>query len=370
MKELIALDIEPGQKFVDELSKAWDDNDAVLPIDQRLPPEAKRKLVEQLKPTQIVTTNDRQVLRDGKPVEPDDALVVATSGSTGVAKGVVLTMSAVNASARASSHALDVRSDDHWYSCLPLAHVGGLSVVTRSLLMGTQLTVAPKFDPHETVRVSHECTLISLVPTALQRIDPRLFRAILLGGSKPPEYRPKNVIATYGLTETGSGVVYDGRPLPGVEIKIVEKEILIRSPMNMRCYRDGSSSIDDEGWLHTDDIGALNSDGLLQVLGRRGDVINTGSEKVWPDSVETAITSLFESGQFAIVGLPDREWGERVVLVTTRTDISLAQVKDLVLQTLPNYCVPKEVHVLDHIPTTAIGKVRRSEIRNRLSANR
>jgi len=370
MQSLVALDIEPSQQFVDELSKAWDEGDAVLPIDQRLPGEAKRRLIDELKPTHIVTANDRQKLQGGVNVEPKDALVVATSGSTGAPKGVVLTQDSVFASAQASSLALDVTFDDHWYSCLPLAHVGGLSVVTRSLLMGTQLTVASKFDADEVDRHSHLCTLISLVPTALQRIDPRKFRAILLGGSQPPMVRPKNVIATYGLTETGSGIVYDGHPLHGVEIKIDEnEEILVRSPMNMRCYRDGTTSIDSDGWLHTGDIGSYSNGGILTVQGRRGDVIVTGSEKVWPQAVEIAIASLFEPQQFAVIGVPDAEWGERVVVVTTKTDVSLGQVKDLVLQTLPNYCVPKSVQVVESIPLTAIGKIRRSELRQQLSTS-
>ena len=172
------------------------------------------------------------------------------------------------------------------------------------------------------------------------------------------------------MSETGSGIVYEGRPLNGVEIQISdEDEILVRSPMNMRCYRDGSSSIDSDGWLHTGDIGSLSDEGILSVQGRRGDVIVTGSEKVWPETVESAIASLFEPDQFAIIGLPDPEWGERVVLVTTRTDVSLEQVKDLLLRTLPNYCVPKSIHIIDSIPQTAIGKIRRSEIRQYLSTN-
>jgi O-succinylbenzoic acid--CoA ligase len=335
-----------------------------------LPQEAKSQLIEQMKPSHIISVEGQQRLPSGVSVESGDALVVATSGSTGVPKGVVLTHDAVLASARASSSALDVQIDDHWYSCLPLAHVGGLSVVTRSLLMGTQLTVASRFEPDEVERHSHTCTLISLVPTALQRIDPRKFRAILLGGSKPPTDRPKNVIATYGLTETGSGIVYDGRPLNGVDIKIADDgEILVRSPMNMRGYRDGSTSIDADGWLHTEDLGWISEDGVLSVQGRRGDVIVTGSEKVWPEVVEGAIALLFEPNQFAVIGLPDPEWGERVVVATTCADISLSEIRDLVLKTLPNYCVPKSIHIVESIPQTAIGKIRRVALRQQLSAS-
>lgn len=97
----------------------------------------------------------------------------------------MLTHAAVLASALASSRALEVDVNDHWLACLPLCHVGGLSVVTRALLTGSALTVMPGFDAQEVARAAHECNLVSLVPTALQRIDPRLFRTILLGGSRP-----------------------------------------------------------------------------------------------------------------------------------------------------------------------------------------
>ena len=370
MKALIALDIEPSQRFVDEISKAWDEGDAVLPIDQRLPTEAKKQLIAELKPSYIVSSNGRAPLEGGLPVESDDALVVATSGSTGNPKGVVLTHRSVLASARASSSALNVGIDDHWYSCLPLAHVGGLSVVTRALLMGTQLTVAPRFDPQDVEQASHSCTLISLVSTALQRVDARLFRSILLGGSKPPSTRPANVIATYGLTETGSGVVYDGYPLNGVDIRIADDgEILINSPMNMRGYRDGTTSIDSDGWLHTNDIGALSADGQLSVDGRRGDVIVTGAEKVWPEAVEAALSAIIAADQFAIVGVPDPEWGERVVLATTQSNLSLDLIKEHLFLSMPNFCAPKEIRQVASIPRTAIGKIRRQELRQQLSAD-
>ena len=157
-------------------------------------------------------------LEDGRPVEPGDALVVATSGSTGIPKGVVLTHAAVHASAVASSARLGVTQDDHWLACLPVAHVGGLAVVTRAMVMGTSLTVLPGFDPAAVMAVG--ASHVSLVATALRRIDPAAFRLIVLGGAAPPSSLPPNVVTTYGMTETGSGVVYDGRPLDGVEVRI------------------------------------------------------------------------------------------------------------------------------------------------------
>ena len=127
MPTLIAIDQAGGPGFVTELRRIWDDGDAAFPVDQRLTPSAKRDVMSDM--------------RVGEPVEPGDALVVATSGSTGKPKGVVLTHAGVEASARATSALLGVTTDHHWLACLPLSHVRGLSVVTRSLLTSTAVTV-------------------------------------------------------------------------------------------------------------------------------------------------------------------------------------------------------------------------------------
>src|SRR5690606_24006425 len=126
-------------------------------------------------------------------------------------------------------------------------------------------------------------TLVSLVPTALARIDPAPFRWIVLGGSRPPDDLPSNVVTTYGMTETGSGIVYDGTPLDGVDVDILTSgEIRVRGAMLLRSYRDGSDPRDSDGFLRTGDVGAWGADGRLQVFGRRGDLIITGGENVWP----------------------------------------------------------------------------------------
>ncbi|MDO9173788.1 MAG: AMP-binding protein, partial [Actinomycetota bacterium] len=185
-------------------------------VDQRLPARAKAALLDEMAPSWVVDQTGRNARADGRDTESGDALVVATSGSTGTPKGVVLTHEAVAASARATSERLQVDRNDTWLACLPLSHVGGLSVVTRALVTGTPLVVHDGFDAARvTAAAADGATLVSLVATALRRIDPTLFRVIVLGGSRPPADRPANTIATYGLTETGSGVVYDGRPVDG-----------------------------------------------------------------------------------------------------------------------------------------------------------
>ena len=368
MNALVALDLPGGPEFVDALRRVWDDGDAVLPIDQRLPPAAKESLLGAMRPTRVIDARGSRLLDGARPVEPGDALVVATSGSTGEPKGVILTHANVDASARASSAALEVDASDHWLACLPVAHIGGLSVITRALVSGVPVTVIPAFDAARVTALSHQCTLTSLVATTLRRIDPRLFRRILLGGGRPPDVRPPNTIATYGLTETGSGIVYDGRPLDGVEIMIdSDDEVLVRGAMVSRGYRDGTSSVDDQGWLHTGDIGSLSPDGRLLVAGRRGDVIVTGGQKVWPDPVESVVGALSPGHTHCIIGLPDPEWGERVVLVTDDGSLTLESVRNAVKEVCPAYCAPRQIITDLAIERTALGKIRRAALRERIS---
>ena len=367
MPRLVALDLIGGQRFVEHVSRVLDDGDAFLPLDQRLSIADRQRVALTLGASQVRTDDDDIALDGGRPVEEGDAVVIATSGSTGAPKGVVLTREAVRTSAVLGSRRLPSGSDTHWLACLPLSHVGGLSVVFKALDTGTELTVHERFDAGHVMRAAQDgCTHVSLVPTALRRIDPFAFRCILLGGSRPPLDRPSHVIATYGLTETGSGVVYDGRPLDDVEISIGSGgEILVRSPTNMRCYRDGSTSIDSDGWLHTGDVGSF-VDGVLSVVGRIDDLIKTGGEKVWPETVERVVLAARPEVEICVVGIEDPEWGQQVVLATTDPHLDLATVREYVLAELPGFHVPKAVVRLSDFPRTSIGKIRRREIAERV----
>ena len=360
-----------GQQFVDRLSQAWDNDDAVFPLDQRLPAVAREKIVSLVQPT-IMATSDGDFSISGRPVEPGDAVVVATSGTSGIPKAAVLTMSAVEASARATTQRLHVTLRDHWLACLPPSHVGGLSVITRSLIMGTALTAEPQFsvDTYNEA-ADNGATLVSLVSTALQRIDPSRYRAIVLGGSTPPSHLPDNCITTYGLTETGSGVVYNGTPLQGVELEIRDSIVYVRGPMLLRAYRDGSVPLDSDGWFRTGDRGTLSDSGVLSIEGREGDLIITGGENVWPETVEAAIRALNTITDVCVAGVADPEWGHavHVWVVGVPTEISLDSLRGHVKQTLPAHCAPREIHFVSEIPRTALGKPQRSILVESLSAN-
>ena len=362
MPKLTALNLPGSPDFVHALQSVWERGDAVFPLDRRLPMAAQRSMLQGFGVATVISEDGETALSDGEPVEPGDALVIATSGSSGPPKAAVLTHSAVEASARATSERLQVTDNDHWLACLPLAHVGGLSVITRSLITGTTLTVIDGFDTD--VVSASEATLVSLVSTALQRIDPSLFRAIVLGGARPPADRPPHCIATYGLTETGSGVVYNGKPLNSVEIEIRDGEVHVRGPMLLRCYRDGTSPLTSDGWLPTGDLGFLRDDGSLHVEGRRGDVINTGGEKVWPDDVERQLIQHPDIHDVAVTGLPDNEWGQIVAafVVSARPNLSLDEIRAHCRAQLPGYALPKQLELVEAIPRTSLGKVRRSEL--------
>ena len=343
-----------GAAFVDALQRAWDDGDAVLPLDPRLPARARAA---------VLAAADVE-----RPIEPGDALVMATSGTSGAPKLAVLTHDAVRASAEATSRRLDVDPDtDRWLACLPLAHVGGLSVVTRALASGTALTVHERFEAGAVAAAAADgCTRTSLVPAALARIDPAAFRTILVGGQAPPPERPANVIATYGMTETGSGIAYDGIPLDGVEVRIADDgEVQLRAPMLLRCYRDGTDPRRPDGWFPTGDLGELR-DGVLHVGGRRGDLIITGGENVWPAAVEAVLARHPAVSEAAVVGRPDPEWGQRVVAVVVPVDRlappRLEQLRDWVKAELPAYAAPTVVEVVPSLPRTATGKVRRTDL--------
>lgn len=381
MPDLVALDLPAGAGFVDALRAAWDRGDAVLPLDRRLPAPARAALLDELAPT-VVVDGSGSTRRDGRGVEAGDALVVATSGSTGRPKGVVLTHDAVRASAAATSARLGISSSDRWLACLPLSHVGGLAVVTRALLTDVDLVVHDGFDADAVMAAAREgATAVSLVATTLTRIDPALFRVIVLGGARPPAERPPNTFATYGLTETGSGVVYDGVPLDGVDVRIEPLTrddvsgrdepasspdsalgaVLLRAPMLLRCYRDGTDPRRADGWFDTGDLGRRRADGRLHVEGRRGDLIITGGENVWPEPVEEVLTSHPHVADVGVAGVDDEEWGQRVTafVVAAGAPPTLADLRAHVAAALPVFCAPKEIHLVERIPRTALGKVQR-----------
>ena len=371
MPELVAIDVAQDARLVEHLERIWGRGDAASVIDQRLGPAARDAQLEVLAPTRHLVADGAEIVErhvaTGRGTEPGDALVVCTSGSTASPRAVTLTHDAVMASAVAISARLGVTDKDRWLCCLPCAHVGGLAVVTRALLTGTPVEIHDGFEPERVARAAREgATLTSLVATVLGRLDvPEAFRRILLGGAAPPSEVPPNVVTTWGMTETGSGVVYDGVPLDGVEIGVLDGELYVKAPMLARAYRDGAP-IDahgpdgTRGWLATGDGGTYAS-GVVRVHGRLADVITTGGEKVWPADVESVLAAHPRIAEVAVWKRRDPEWGERVVawVVPRGRAPTLEELREHVTASLAPWAAPKELVVVSALPRAASGKVSR-----------
>lgn len=390
MRDLVAIDLPGGPAFVDALRRAWDDGDAVVPVDPRLPEPARDVLVRSARPHVVVTSTtttdpsgasgvDRRPLdASAPPMAGTDALVVATSGTTGAPKIIVHTRAGLAAHAAAVHDRLGVDpARDRWLACLPLAHLGGLGVVLRSLLTDTPVDVWPSFDADAVTAAPDRLgtTLVSLVPTALDRTDAQRFRWVVLGGAGDPAERAANVVHTYGLTETGGGVVYDGVPLAGTEVQIDDAgAIAVRGPSIARGSRRSDGTVDPatdvDGWLRTGDLGrwVTGPDAVarLHVSGRADDLIVTGGENVWPSAVEAALITHPAVAEVAVAGRPDPEWGQRVVaVVVARRDHpppTLAALRDHVAALLPATAAPRELLLVGALPRTALGKVRPGDL--------
>ncbi len=381
--DLVAVSMAPGPEWIDVLRRAWSTGAAVLPMDHRLPEPEARTLLEIARPTARLDAKALWREADGVPVDPDVALVMATSGSAGRPKLAELTHQALAASIAASARRLDATAADAWVCCLPVAHMGGMLVLLRAVLQDAPVAVHPAFDVEAFEREA-SARFASLVPTQVVRLldagaDLARLRAMVVGGSGLPAGLAGRVrgvgatmVATYGLTETCGGCVYDGVPLDGVELRIGEEdEILVRGPVLLRGYRGDRSAtaatIGPDGWLRTRDAGRLVR-GRLKVLGRLDDVILTGGEKVWPGEVEATLREHPRVAEAAVVGRPDHAWGERVVAFVVPAQGSappLARaLRVWTADRLARHKVPSEVRVVSSLPRSALGKVLRSRLRS------
>lgn len=270
---------------------------------------------------------------------PDAAVVLYTSGTTGRSRGAVLTRAALLASATASAANLGWEEDDCWGLVMPVARVGGLSIVTRCLIARRAVALLPPFDAQQLPGwlARWRVTQLSLVPTMLALVldahpdgrAPEGLRVLLLGGSaSSPSLRARAaaagwpVVLTYGCTETCSQVVatpyaqrFDpaaaGTVLPGAELRIDAGRILVRGPMRMAGYL-GQPPLAPADWFDTGDLGEIDAQGGLHVHARRTDLIVTGGENVYPVEVEQVLEACPGVRAAAVFGLPDPVWGQTV----------------------------------------------------------
>lgn len=328
----------------------------------------------------------------GGPVPEDVALLVPTSGSTGVPREVMLTAAALRASADATHRRLS--GPGRWLLPLPPGHVAGLQVLVRSLVAGTTPAVlAGPFRPEAfataTARLGGQDgpRYTSLVPTQVHRLLESdegadalaAYDAVLLGGAAAPpglvaraRDRGARVVTTYGMSETCGGCVYDGVPLDGVRVELDDGDrIRIAGPVLAAGYRarpdldaDLFEVRDGTRWLRTSDLGRWvardSGPARLEVLGRADDVLVTGGEKVAPAAVERALGERPGVGEVLVVGVPDAEWGQALVAVVVppagAPGPDLADLRGAAVAALGRAAAPRHLVTVAALPLRGPGK--------------
>jgi O-succinylbenzoic acid--CoA ligase len=326
-----------------------------------------------------------------EPTPFSPALVVATSGTQGQPRGVLLTRGNIAAAAAASQIHLGTRDTDVWLLVTPLHHVSGLAILWRAAHDGSQVLLHDGFSvPGVDAALKSSVTWVSLVPTMLRRLLreaagpwPRVRGALIGGAHSSPELIAAanaaglQALPTYGMTETTAqaatvrpgnvtaalGTV--GHPLPGVAITTdgVPGEpatILIDGPTVSPGY---VGSAPRRGPLVTADVGFFDGSGRLVVVGRRDDMVITGGENVHPAQVEAALSRVPGVTAAAAAGVPDPEWGERLVALVSGSDLRVDDLAAALRASLPRHAVPHEIRVVARVPQLGNGKIDRQAVR-------
>ena len=324
----------------------------------------------------------------------DIAVIMNTSATTGQFKSVPLRWGQIRAHVQASKEVLGKTEQDNWLMVLPIFHVSGLSILLRSLYNGTAVTILPKYDEAQVLKLieSENINMMSLVPTILTQLEPSIshhkLRVILLGGEFIPmalidacEKKSLPIYKTYGMTETFSqSVTFSvldyphkrdsvGKPLPGMQVRIDKPdvdgvgEIHLTGPMVMTGYID-KKPID--GDLNTDDIGYVDEDGFVYILNRRKDLIISGGENIYPKELEDLVYTLPSVKECAVVPVPDPKWGQVPALFVAFHDgesMTADEIVSFMTKSLAKYKVPKYVKILSALPRNGTGKIVRNELR-------
>ncbi len=341
--------------------------------------------VASLRPVRGSAREILAVLREWDAAEHPEPLVVETSGSTGEPKRVVLSRDAMRASAGGTADRLG--GAGQWLLNLPGTYVAGLQVLFRSVLAGTEPVLQdehPDF-PAAASALSGPRRYVSLVPTQLARMVAsdrdlealRRFDTVLIGGAgtdpalrRTAEDAGLRLVATYGMSETCGGCVYDGLPLEGVAVKVdAERRVQIAGPVLFEGYDgapDATSRVLSGGWFRTQDLGRIDEDGRLEVLGRVDDVIVSGGVNVPAPAVAARLRTHPGIVAAEVTGAADPEWGQRVVAVVVPADPgaapALAELRDFVAEQHPRAWAPRDVVPVAEIPLLGNGKVDRAAL--------
>jgi O-succinylbenzoic acid--CoA ligase len=380
--------IAAGHPLAVAAISAWDAGEAILPINPAAPPAERNRLLEQLRPTHLVEGETREALRGGIPAPAGTAAIVVTSGTTAEPKGVELTRAGMEVMGRGYSAGLDADDRDRWLTCLPLHHVASLGALARAYVTGASWVAHERFDVDRVARSPREegATIVSLVPTTLLRLldagaPLHEFRRVIIGGAPLPDALRTRAEAVgvaiadaYGLSETWGGFALDGIPIAGIETRLDAEtaEILVRGAPVMRGYRldpqHSAEVLDADGWLQTGDIGDVDAGGRLRVIDRAKDLVISGGVNVSPSEVEHILVTHPNVEDVCVIGVPDTEWGERVVAYVVAVPGShpptLEDLRAFAADQLAPPKLPRELRIVDTIPRSTGGKALRRFLRD------
>ena len=393
-KELLLLNVHLKSKEIENQLAQLDVTTVLHSVERReqLPNSISTIVFESLE--HILSDEEADDTFDWTFEDRDIAVIMNTSATTGQLKSVPLRWGQIRAHVQASKAVLGKTEQDNWLMVLPLFHVSGLSILLRSLYNGTAVTILPKYDEDQVLKLieSENINMMSLVPTILTQLEPSIthhkLRVILLGGEFIPmalidacEKKSLPIYKTYGMTETFSqSVTFSvldyphkrdsvGKPLPGMQVRIDNPdadgigEIHLTGPMVMTGYID-KEPID--GDLNTDDIGYVDEDGFVYILNRRKDLIISGGENIYPKELEDLVYTLPSVKECAVVPVPDPKWGQVPTLFVAFHDgesMTADAILSFMTKSLAKYKVPKYVKILPALPRNGTGKIVRNELR-------
>jgi O-succinylbenzoic acid--CoA ligase len=381
----VGLALAPGLAFVEALHACWGLGAVAVPVDPRLTaPELAERTAGAITVVAEPLSGPRGPAARLAAHEDDDiAVVMHTSGTTSAPQPVPLSYGNLEASARGSAAVLGSDPNERWLCALPVAHVGGLSILVRSAISATTAVVHERFDAAAVTAALMEdgVTLVSLVASMLARLldaglarPPALRCALIGGGALPPALIERAAAAgvplaqTYGLTEACSQVTTSaigepetaGRPLPRTRVQLArDAEVLVAGPTV------AAATLAPDGLLHTGDVGRLDGAGRLTITGRRADTIITGGENVAPAEVEAALGTHPAVADAAVYGRPDKQWGEAVtasVVLRSGAQASAAELREHCRSVLAPFKVPKALRFVDELPRTGSGKLLRRSL--------
>ena len=393
-KELLLLNVHLKPKEIENQLAQLDVTTVLHSVERReqLPNSISTIVFESLE--RILSDEEADDTFDWTFEDRDIAIIMNTSATTGQFKSVPLRWGQIRAHVQASKEVLGKTEQDNWLMILPLFHVSGLSILLRSLYNGTAVTILPKYDEAQVLKLieSENINMMSLVPTILTQLEPSIthhkLRVILLGGEFIPmalidacEKKSLPIYKTYGMTETFSqSVTFSvldyphkrdsvGKPLPGMQVHIDKPdadgvgEIHLTGPMVMTGYID-KEPIDSD--LNTDDIGYVDEDGFVYILNRRKDLIISGGENIYPKELEDLVYTLPSVKECAVVPVPDPKWGQVPALFMAFHDgesMTSDEILSFMTNSLAKYKVPKYVKILPALPRNGTGKIVRNELR-------